>query len=216
MNFVICLAVWFLAATGTVSHKQATFVSSFQAIQLNNALFSILFFFSSSFSVFNVFLPLCCLSFVFTYLWSVFYSCSVSFLFLSFSPSLGIGMKTKPVIFFLQRALNISVLHFFSSLFMCSLFFFSQAPLMCLWIRYHSVWMSSQTKMRQAARAHTHNALPLFIPEASHMQSHFLVCQSFLCAAPPTSAHTILKNEKPYLHKHLVSSGFVYSFVYCI
>lgn len=131
MNFVICLAVWFLAATGTVSHKQATFVSSFQAIQLNNALFSILFFFSSSFSVFNVFLPLCCLSFVFTYLWSVFYSCSVSFLFLSFSPSLGIGMKTKPVIFFLQRALNISVLHFFSSLFMCSLFFFPR-PLWCV------------------------------------------------------------------------------------
>lgn len=80
--------------------------------------------FFSSLSVFNIFLPLCCLSFVFTYLWSVFYSCSVSFLFLSFSLSLGIGMKTKPVIFFLQRALNISVLHFFFfSFYVLPLFF---------------------------------------------------------------------------------------------
>jgi len=37
-----------------------------------------------------------------------------SLFFLSFSLSLGKRMKTKPVLFFLQRALNISVLHFLS------------------------------------------------------------------------------------------------------
>lgn len=43
---------------------------------------------------------------------------------------------------------------FVFSLFLCApSFFFPQSALMCLWIRYHSIWMSSQTRMH--AHAHT-------------------------------------------------------------
>ncbi|MEQ2232635.1 hypothetical protein ILYODFUR_013559 [Ilyodon furcidens] len=83
-----------------------------------------------------------------------------------------------------------------------------RAPLMCLRIRYHSVWMSSQTQMRGACmhyhtHTHTHmqcmHTLGLFLyyrPEASICKLTFRsVRQLFPCAAPPTLLHTIPKRS---------------------
>lgn len=99
----------------------------------------------------------------------LFVVCLLFCLFLSFiifSPflfSLGMRMKTKSVLFSLQRVLNISVLHFLSLSFFFVLpsffIFFSQASLMCPWIRYHSVRMSSQTQMRGHRRTLAHTPL---------------------------------------------------------
>lgn len=169
------------------------FKGSFKSIKLNDCFLLYLF---NSFSVFNIFLPLCCLSFVFTYLWSVSYSVSVSvFLSLPFVFLWGCGWKPS-LFYFFFRGRWIFQFCISLSLFCAPSFF--QAPLMCLWIRYHSVWMSSQTWMREHSHAlsHTHT-LCLFILETRdiHMQVCILVCLSVFSTHCSThiTAHTILK-----------------------
>lgn len=123
-------------------------------------------------------------------------------LFLSFSLSPFVflwGCGWKPSLFyFFFRERWIFQFCIFLSLFCAPSFF--QAPLMCLWIRYHSVWMSSQTWMRghshALSRTHTHT-LCLFILETRdiHMQVCILVCLSVFSTRCSThiTAHTILK-----------------------
>lgn len=73
--------------------------------------------------------PCCADSFVFTYLSSV--SCSVCLSLFAFL--LGRGWKPSPFYFFLQRLLNISVLHFLSLFYAPSLFFpLPPRPLWCV------------------------------------------------------------------------------------
>lgn len=94
-------------------------------------------------------------------------------LFLSFSLSPFVflwGCGWKPSLFyFFFRERWIFQFCIFLSLFCAPSFF--QAPLMCLWIRYHSVWMSSQTWMRGHSHAlsHTHtHALSFYTRNQRH------------------------------------------------
>lgn len=110
--------------------------------------------------------PLRCVSFVFTYLWSVSHSLLVSVSFfpspLPLSPSLPFslcfsGDVDENEACFIFSSEGAEYFSFAFSLFLCSPSFF-RASLMCLWIRYHSVWMSSQTQMRGSCmHLHTHS-----------------------------------------------------------
>lgn len=114
--------------------------------------------------------------------------------------ALFLGMKTMPVLFFSSEGAE--YFSFAFSLFLCAPSFF-QAPLMCLWIRYHSVWMSSQTQMRGRSHALAHTprvhtlSLCLFILETRgiRIQACILLCLSVFSMRHSThiTAHTILK-----------------------
>lgn len=119
---------------------------------------------------------------------------------LSLSLSLGMQMKTKPVLFFLQRALNISVLHFLS-FYVLSLFFSKPLWCVCGFVIIPFGWAHRRrcggTHMHLAL-SHTHSHwLWLFMLETSgiHMQVCILVCLSVfsMCCSTHITAHTILK-----------------------
>lgn len=105
-------------------------------------------------SLFCVHLFVVCLSF--SACFSLFFSSSSPPL--SVSPSLCFsGDVDENEACFIFSSEGAGYFSFAFSLFLCSPSFF-RASLMCLWIRYHSVWMSSQTQMRGSCmHLHTHS-----------------------------------------------------------
>lgn len=77
----------------------------------------------STLSVFNIFLPLCSHSFVFTYLWSVSYSASVSVFFSLSLPFSFSGDADENQACFIFSSEGAEYFSFAFFLFMCSLFF---------------------------------------------------------------------------------------------
>lgn len=165
-------------------------------------------FLTISLSVFNIFLPLCCLSLVFTYLWSVSYSVSVSVSFFFLSPFLFLWGWKPSLFYFFFRGRWIFQFCIFS-LFMCSLFFFFfpgpfDVSVDSLSFRLDEL-TDADARVLACTCAHTHTprlhthtlTLCLFILETRgiRMQACILVCLSVFSMRCSThiTAHTILK-----------------------
>lgn len=192
--------------SASVSYPDVTCLSKtghiwrqFKTVKLSDSAFSYTFL-TLSISIFNIVLASCCISFLFLI-------CGLSSI-LCLSPlclSLGMRMKTKPVLFFLQRALNISVLHF-HCLFLCSLFFPRPLWCVCGFVIIPFRWAHRLRYTCTPSYSLTHS---LFILETRsiHIQASILVRQYFPHAAPPTLQPIWFLNTlltwKEYLHNQL-------------
>lgn len=150
------------------------FLDRFKAIHPNDAQLSVL-----SFQLFLslIFSCPCTHSFVVCLSFCACFSLFLFSLSLSLFLSLGMPMKTMPVLFYFIFFRGRWIFQFcIFSCFLCAPSFFFQASLMCLWIRYHSVWMSSQTQMRGVFLTQCMHAFFIIQTRGIHMRSSNWTC----------------------------------------
>lgn len=149
------------------------FSDRFKAVQPNDAQLSALF---STLSVFNIFLPLYSLICGLSLIRRLFQSLFVLSLFFTLSFSGDADENHACFIFSSEGAEYFSFAFSLSFYVLPLLLLFFQASLMCLWIRYHSVWMSSQTQMRGAFLAQCMHAFFIIQTRGNHMRSSNWTC----------------------------------------